>query len=81
MEGQYFYHPFENSDNEGIYSINYRLTTPFEALDHFYFDFNLQAEKCFFLSNMTIDVVDNSINMYGTLEVIPAFKYLNLIYI
>lgn len=69
MEGNYYYSALGSTDNEGIYSLNYRLSTPFEALDHCYFDFNLQAEKQFFASNMTIDVVDNRINMYGTLDV------------
>lgn len=69
MEGQYHYQPVGNMENEGIYSVNYRLSTPFEALDHVFFDFNLQAEKYFFASNLTIDIVDNRIQMDGTLEV------------
>lgn len=69
MEGQYNFQPVGNMENEGIYSVTYRLTTPFEALDHCYFDFNLQTEKYFFSSNMTIDVLDNRINMDGSLEV------------
>uniref|UniRef100_A0A1B6I431 Vitellogenin domain-containing protein n=1 Tax=Homalodisca liturata TaxID=320908 RepID=A0A1B6I431_9HEMI len=73
MSGEYHFQPVGDVENEGIYSVNYRLSTPFKALDHCFFDFNVQAEKYFFSSNMTVDVVNNTIKMDGTLEVDENF--------
>uniref|UniRef100_A0A1B6DM97 VWFD domain-containing protein n=1 Tax=Clastoptera arizonana TaxID=38151 RepID=A0A1B6DM97_9HEMI len=64
-----------DSGSEGLYEVKYKLHTPFQFLDHFYLDFNLQSQEESYETDMYLDLKDVRVGVNASIDICNEGNY------